>query len=273
MAHKTTVNNVELYWEKTGDSGEPLVLVHGSWDDHHTWDFIVPILSKSLQVLTYDRRGHSQSERSSSPHTITDDVNDLAALIEESGLAPVHLSGQSFGGAVALRLAVQRPDLLRSLHVHAPPLLHLLRDDPEEQALFQGLTEHLNSVEKLLAAGDMEGGARQFVGGPDTWAAMPEEIKQIMIANAHTFLDDLHDPEAFSFNLDQLRSFPHPVLLTDSENDMPFAHLVVSKLSKVLPHVERQHFSDADHDAQLSQPEAYAHSIHEFIVRISDRQG
>jgi pimeloyl-ACP methyl ester carboxylesterase len=267
------VNNIELYWEKTGDSGEPLVLVHGSWDDHHIWDLIVPILSKSFQVLTYDRRGHSQSESPPSQGSITEDVSDLAALIEEAGFAPAHISGQSFGGSIALRLAVQRPDLFRSLHVHSPPLLRLLADDPDEQELFQGLNEFMSSVEKLLAAGDMEGGARQFAGGPDNWAAMPEEIQQTMVANAPTFLDELRDPEAFSLGLEQLRSFPQPVLLTDSGDDMPFAQPVVKKLANVLPHAEREHFSDADHDAQVSQPEAYAQTLRDFIARNSNGQG
>jgi pimeloyl-ACP methyl ester carboxylesterase len=273
MAYRTAVNDVQLYWEKTGDSGEPLVLVHGSWDDHHIWDLVVPILSKSFQVLTYDRRGHSQSERLSSQGSITDDVADLAALIEEAGFAPAHISGQSLGGVIALRLAAQRPDLFRSLHVHSPPLLQLLAGDPEQQALLQGLKEYLNSVENLLAAGDMEGGACQFVGGPDKWATMPEAIKQTMIANGPTFLDELRDPEALSVDLEQLRSFPHPVLLTDSGDDMPFTQPVIKKLANALPRAEREHFSDADHDAQVSQPEAYAQSIRDFSVRTSDGKG
>ena len=270
MAYRTTVNDVQLYWEKTGNSGEPLVLVHGSWDDHHIWDLIVPILSESFQVLTYDRRGHSQSERLPSQGSINDDVADLAALIEEAGFAPAHISGQSFGGSIVLRLATQRPDLFRSLHVHSPPLLQLLADDPKHQALFELLTENLNSVEKSLAAGDMEDGASQFVGGSENWAAMPEAIRQIMLANAPTFLDELRDPDAFSFDLEPLRSFPHPVFLTDSGGDMPFAQPVVMKLAKVLPRAERGHFSDADHDAQVSQPEAYAQAIRDFIARMSN---
>lgn len=273
MHNQTTVNDVQLYWEKTGDSGEPLVLVHGSWDDHHTWDLIIPILSKSFQVLTYDRRGHSQSERPASQDSITDDVEDLAALIEEVGFAPAHISGQSFGGSIALRLAVQRPDLFRSLHVHSPPLIRLLANDPEKQALYQGLNEYLNSVEQRLAAGDWEGGTRQFIGSADDWAEMPEHIKTTMIANAPTFLKELHDPDAFSFDLDQLRSFSHPVLLTYSGDDMPFAQPVIEKLAETLPHAARKHFADADHDAQVSQPQAYAQTLQDFIRRHSNGQG
>ena len=38
----TMINGVELYWELTGEVGDPLVLVHGSWADHNSWDRIVP---------------------------------------------------------------------------------------------------------------------------------------------------------------------------------------------------------------------------------------
>jgi pimeloyl-ACP methyl ester carboxylesterase len=56
------INGVRLYWQLTGQGGEVVVLVHGSWIDHRNWDGIVPALGQSFRVLTYDRRGHSQSE-------------------------------------------------------------------------------------------------------------------------------------------------------------------------------------------------------------------
>jgi pimeloyl-ACP methyl ester carboxylesterase len=79
---KVKVNGVELFYEQTGNSGEPLVLVHGSWVNHHNWDRVVPLLAQSYQVITYDRRGHSQSERPSGAGSIHKDTAVLAALIE-----------------------------------------------------------------------------------------------------------------------------------------------------------------------------------------------
>ena len=55
------VNGVQLRYEVVG-SGEPLVLVHGSWGDHHNWDLLVPLLVDRFQVVAYDRRGHSDSD-------------------------------------------------------------------------------------------------------------------------------------------------------------------------------------------------------------------
>ena len=53
----TLINGVPIYWELAGEVGDPLVLVHGSWIDHRNWVGIAPALTRSLRVLTYDRRG------------------------------------------------------------------------------------------------------------------------------------------------------------------------------------------------------------------------
>ena len=155
---KVKVNGVELFYEQTGNSGEPLVLVHGSWVNHHNWDRVVPILAQSFQVVTYDRRGHSQSERPSRAGSIRQDAADLAALIEALHIAPAHIVGHSFGGSIVLRLAAERPDLFRCLVVHEPPLLGLLANDPEGQKLLDSIQPRIQAVIERLESGDMEGG-------------------------------------------------------------------------------------------------------------------
>jgi len=82
----TTINGIRLHWSLTGESGEPLILVHGSWIDHRNWDPIVPALAHSYRVVTYDRRGHSRTERPPGPDSVSDDVSDLAALTHHLGL-------------------------------------------------------------------------------------------------------------------------------------------------------------------------------------------
>jgi pimeloyl-ACP methyl ester carboxylesterase len=85
-----TVNSVELYYEITG-RGEPMVLVHGSWGDHCDWAPVVPLLRQSFQVVTFDRRGHSQSQDGSGQGSFAEDAEDLAALIEQLALSPAHV--------------------------------------------------------------------------------------------------------------------------------------------------------------------------------------
>src|SRR5260370_32764758 len=107
----TDINGVKLFWEQTGDSGAPLVLVHGSWGDHHSWDAVVPGLARTLRMFTYDRRGHSQSERLPTQRSIEEDIADLAAFITTNSLLPAHVAGNSFGAAIVLKLAAAQPNL------------------------------------------------------------------------------------------------------------------------------------------------------------------
>jgi pimeloyl-ACP methyl ester carboxylesterase len=98
---RTRVNAVELYYEATGD-GDPLVLVHGSWGDHSNWQSVVPGLASSFRVITYDRRGHSPSERPPGQGLRREDEDDLAALIEVLDVSPAHVAGNSFGASIVL---------------------------------------------------------------------------------------------------------------------------------------------------------------------------
>ncbi|HET7372683.1 MAG TPA: alpha/beta hydrolase, partial [Gemmatimonadaceae bacterium] len=104
-----TVNGTRLYYEIEGTSDMPVVLVHGSWGSHHNWDAVAPALSRSFRLLTYDRRGHSQSARPTSQGSLLEDAMDLAALLEALEMVPAHIVGNSGGAAVALRLATERP--------------------------------------------------------------------------------------------------------------------------------------------------------------------
>jgi pimeloyl-ACP methyl ester carboxylesterase len=273
MLKQNKMNGVQLFWELTGNAGEPLVLVHGSWVDHHNWDTVVPSLSRSFRVLMYDRRGHSQSERPASPGSVHEDVADLTALIEELRLAPAHIVGNSFGGSIVLRLAGERPDLFRSLIVHEPPLLSLLADESNGQVAPQTIKARIAAVVELLEAGDMEAGVRQFVEtiafGPGAWAQLPSELQKTVIFNAPTFLDEMHDPETLSIDLTRLRSFSHPALLTLGEQGPPFFPPIVEKVAKVLPQAERKTFAGAGHEPEQSHPEVYVATVAEFITRVA----
>ena len=79
-------------------------------------------------MFTYDRRGHSQSERLQTQGSIEEVVADLGALITAKDLAPAHVAGNSFGAAITLKLAA-RPNLFASATAHEPPLMGMLGDN------------------------------------------------------------------------------------------------------------------------------------------------
>lgn len=85
-------NGVGLHYEIAG-AGIPVVLVHGSWNSHHSWDLVFPALAQSFRVLSYDRRGHGRSQLPAGQGSVREDVADLAALIEQLGLEPAWIVG------------------------------------------------------------------------------------------------------------------------------------------------------------------------------------
>src|SRR5262245_37062749 len=151
-------NGVRLLWEQTGSKGEPLVLVHGSWGDHHVWDGVAGEFAKTFRVLTYDRRGHSESERPPGQGSVQEDVDDLIALIEGLDLAPATIVGNSHGAGIVLKTAAKRPDIFTRMLIHEPPLFDLLSDNPKAQAALQNVNERISLVLGLLEAGQIEKG-------------------------------------------------------------------------------------------------------------------
>lgn len=264
------VNGVQLYWEISGDpSRPPVVLVHGSWGDHHNWAPVVPALAEALRVATYDRRGHSRSERPAGQGSIDEDAADLAALIEQLFQGPAHVVGSSFGAAIVLRLAAARPELFRSLIVHEPPLFGLLEGVPQAQSALAGVRERVAAVAALLQGGDLTGGARRFVEtiafGPGAWETLPAAARDTFVFNALTWLDELQEPAAMTMDLGPLSRFSAPALLTVGGQSPPFFPLVVDRIAAALPAAERRTFAQAGHVPHLSHPEEHARVVTGFI--------
>lgn len=265
------VNGVELYYELHGTGSVPLAVVHGSWDSHGDFDLLVPQLTDAFRILVYDRRGHSRSERPPGQGSVREDVADLAALVEHLGLAPAWVLGNSFGACIALRLAGERPDLARGLLAHEPPLVTLLAGDPALAPLLEAVRGRIAAVVERIAGGDHEGAAEQFVDtvavGPGSWAGLTPELRQTFVQNAPTFLDEAGDPEALALDLDRVRRFPRPMLLTLGGQSPPMFAPIVAKLAAALPDVEVLRLADAGHVPHATHPEAYAAVVMEFVRR------
>jgi pimeloyl-ACP methyl ester carboxylesterase len=261
------VNGVELHYELSG-SGEPLVLVHGSWGDHHNWDLVFSSLAQSFRVLAYDRRGHSASERPAGQGSVFEDADDLAGLIDELGLAPAHVVGNSFGAVICLRAAARRPEVFRSLIGHEPPLFPLLAGTDFEPAL-EEVQRRLGAVVALLEADDHEGAAKLFADtiavGPGAWEdQLTPEVREVFIANAPTFLDEVRDPDALQIDLDALLAFDRPALLSSGTESAPFFGPVVDMIAGPLPRSQRVTIDGANHVPHLSMPARYAELVRGF---------
>lgn len=98
--------------------GPALVLSHALGCDLHMWDEVAALLSRRFTVVRYDHRGHGRSAPFSGPCTMDLLADDAAEVIRGHSDEAVHFVGlSSLGGAVAQRLAVRHPELVRSIVV------------------------------------------------------------------------------------------------------------------------------------------------------------
>lgn len=259
-------NDVDLFYEADGD-GYPLVLVHGSWTDRFGWGLVVPGLAQSFRVISYDRRGHGNSSKPGDG-TRRDDEDDLAALIEALDVAPCHIAANSFGSSIALSMTCRRPELVRSLVIHEPPLMGIV-DDPDAQKLLDETDAKIAQVLDELRAGDVDTGARRFVEevalGPGTWDQLPGPVQQTFKVNAPTFLNEAADEGSPLIDLDALGLYPGPVLLTEGDQSPPFFAAVLNKLQGTLKKAQRATFEGAGHVPHMTHPDAYVEKVTAFI--------
>ena len=210
------VNGVRLFYELQGTGAVPLVLVHGSWNSHHAWDLVVPRLAEAFRVLTYDRRGHSQSERPIGQGSVRG-TSPTSQPCEHVRLVPAWVVANSFGASISLRLASEHPGLFRGLIAHEPPLFSLLANDPGLARMLEDVQRKIKAVVTRIAS-ETTGATEQFVEtvglGPGTWKTLAPDVQQRMIENAPTFLDEANDPEQLAFDGRWISGFPKPVLFT-----------------------------------------------------------
>ena len=267
---KNSINGAEIYWEQSSKEGEPMVLVHGSWGDHYGWEFLVPKLSDSFRIITYDRRGHSQSPPTPNLDLIEDDVSDLEALIESLKLGKTHVVGNSFGAVIALKLAAKRPDLFKSLIIHEPPLFGVA-DDPFAVPSLSATLDMIKKVVGKLKQEKMEDGVKIFIealAGPDAWDLMPEPVQQGLIYNAPTFLEENLEKEWYRLNFDKLATFSAPALLTKGSESPEFLIYIADELAKKWPHIAFNTIEGTDHIPHSTHPDIYAELIKGFIQTI-----
>ncbi|MGA8541923.1 MAG: alpha/beta hydrolase [Thermoplasmata archaeon] len=267
---KRTVDGVEIAYEVHGTSGDPVVLVHGSLVDRHTWDLVVPPIAASMEVVTYDRRGYGESATVAAPHAVRDDVADLAGLLESINIFPAHIVAHSYAGAVALRLAIDRPEMVRSLTIHEPPFLGLLAEDPASATEGNRLLSGTRELQRLVRAGKLALAAELLVGEfstePGAWSRLPPDARRAFTHSIVRWAEEFDDPEAVLPDRTACRELMVPVLLTHGSRSPRFLSRINRALEGLLQNSQVLELPDVGHVPQLVRPHQYVGILLTFLL-------
>jgi pimeloyl-ACP methyl ester carboxylesterase len=114
------VNGIKLYHEIYGE-GEPLVLIHGGLTTIGETQGWVQPLAETRRVVAVEMQGHGRTADTDRPMSFTTLGDDIAVLLDHLEIPNADLVGHSFGGASAIRAAIQRPEKVRRLVVISSP--------------------------------------------------------------------------------------------------------------------------------------------------------
>jgi lipase len=179
-----TVNGITANVSETGE-GEPVVLLHSGAGEARDWRRFQAEFPAAYRCAALDFYGCGRTPSWPGPAALTiDDQAHLVATLARSIGTPVHLCGHSYGGAIALRLVVTQPELVRTVSLIEPqcyPLLREAGDDP----LFELHESGWNSFCAAYERGEPERGWRYFIdyySGAGFWDRLPPEVRARFLA-------------------------------------------------------------------------------------------
>ena len=265
---KATVNGVELEYEITG-SGEPVLLISPVLTDGFLPFLSERVLSDRYRLIRYHKRGWAGSTHTPPPVSIADHVADAAALLEHLDVPLAHIAGHSSGGAIALQMALDRPEIVHTLVLLEPSILSM----PGAPAFLQKAGPALEAY----AAGDHEKALVIFmtaVSGLDwkTCRAMVDERIPGAVADALKDADTFFGVELpaltqWTFDARSAAAISQPALSVVGTETQPLWKEIAELLRSSLPHVEECRIEGVGHLLQVQRPEPVARGTARFLER------
>ncbi|MFE1903700.1 alpha/beta fold hydrolase [Streptomyces gardneri] len=254
-----------LSHDLAGQGPTTVVLLHSGVCDRRMWDGQFSALADAgHRVVRCDLRGFGETPVDAA-HTHADDVRDL---LDHLGIDRAAVVGSSFGGQIALELAVRHPG-----HVSALALLcsGMPGFAPSEELRAWGGRE-----DALLEAGDLDGAVELNV---DTWLG-PEadEAARALVREMQrrAFEVQLAVPDEFSpvrtgVTADDLAGVEAPALVVAGGHDVPDFQAVADELTRILPAARRLDLDWAGHLPALERPAETARLLTAFLAELPGR--
>jgi pimeloyl-ACP methyl ester carboxylesterase len=253
-------------------AGPGVVCLHSNASSSSQWRGLMERLSPKFHVLAADGYGAGKSPLwpADRPIWLRDEVALLEPVFAKAG-EPFALVGHSYGGAVALIAAVERPSRVRALVLYEPTLFALVDAERHPPNDADGIRGAVAGASAALDAGDHYRAAECFIDfwmGKGSWASMPEARKgpiATSIVNirgwARVLMGEPTPLKAFA-------SLDIPVLYLTGKNS-PLSSLAVARLlTRTLPRVEVIEFEGLGHMGPVTHPDVVNEAISPFLQRV-----
>ena len=267
-----SVKSTRLWYEIVG-SGEPMVLIGGSGLGRQNMDAVIPLLKEHYSLLNFDQRGYGESDRTGlDGMRIEAWADEVVELMDAIGWKRAHIHGTSFGGMVALAVAVRHPERCLSVIPNA----FFAKPDGARKLMLEVWSDYAG------AAGMNRGFAAHIATlslHPDYLDAHPEAADDLLRMLSLVSVDTWRAAVDAMFHLDlsgDLRGCQVPALIIAGEIDtitpvdMSPSGIGQRKAAEMLPNGEIAIFEGIGHATVLEVPERHANAIVAFTRRVTN---
>jgi pimeloyl-ACP methyl ester carboxylesterase len=262
------VNGVTVEYAVVG-TGEPVVFIHGAFIADAFQPLLTePSLADRYQLITYHRRGYEGSSHIPGPTSIAQQAADCRALLAHLDVAQAHIVGHSFGGAIALQLALDIPTVVHSLALLEPALMIGASGEAYREALARGRQRYRELgapvvVDEFLQA--------RCPGYQDRFERLVPGACAEAVADAGTWFEtEVAALLAWHFDVAEARQVTQPVLsVLGGESEALWARFGETHrwLLDTLPRAEAFVLPGATHFPQFDRPLGLAEGLTAFLAR------
>jgi len=272
-------NGVDLYYERRGPRphaagragapsyGEPVLFVHGLFFSAAHWRPQMDALEGEYEVVAIDLRGQHRSEapEDQAGYGLWNQVEDVLGIINGLGIAPVHYVGLSMGGMIGMRLALTRPDVLRSLTLMDTTAR---AEDPDR-------VDVSNTTRSLALSGELErilAVIPQSFLGEEFIAQHPDQVEtwidSLRKGNVEGFMRALGGVIQRDDVTDRLGEIKLPTLVIHGGNDVLIELFKGEELAAKIPGARLEVIEGAGHQSNVDHPAEVARLIKDFLASV-----
>lgn len=265
---------VKLFYEEKGQ-GSPVLLIHGFGASTFTWRHIAPALAERHRVIAVDLKGFGQSDKPfDESYSVFDQAGLLAQLIEDQDLRNLTLVGHSFGGGVALVLALEADGRLKG-RIKKLVLLDTIAYRQDIPVFFRMLdTPVFSHLGVRMVPPAMQARIALRIAYLDNSKIGDEEVEMYAAplrtaAGKHAIIHSARQimPEGLEQIAERYRSITLPTLIAWCDHDRIVPLDVGLKLRRTLPNARLRIVESCGHLPQEEQPEATLALIQDFLAK------
>jgi branched-chain amino acid transport system permease protein len=246
-----------LHYTRLGKGHKKILFIHGNLASTHWWGPAMDRLADEFDMLAVDLPGYGQSAPCADAVSIKGHGAAVISLLSDLDFTPCTVVGHSLGGAVAMQIAFDIPDLLDALVlVDSAPVTGM---GPFDYAM----------LEQVVANEDLLKLSLQATLAMNVPAALWETLLADCVASKASFIPNSRALTEMDFTK-RARTFTKPVLVMQGEKDPVITAAVAAQTAAAYGQSQLTILPGSGHNPQVEVPDEFVQILRDFIMKISD---